>query len=77
MYTRELVRLAKKGERYFELFMELHRRATERQLKKKKIYDWDGRDADSRYTGDDADFIKDYDWKWGVVRKNGCSYMYP
>ena len=76
MYTLKLVSDAQGGASDFELFMELHRRAAEHFLKHRKRYDWDNKLNDSIPGDADMVFTGEYDRKWGVYQRNGCSYMF-
>jgi hypothetical protein len=75
MYTIELVRNAKNGRADFELFLELHRRAAERHLKRHTKYEWDDSLDESRSTNTNAAFLRNYDQKWGICVRNGHTYM--
>jgi hypothetical protein len=75
MYTRVLVSEAKKGIQDFELFMELHRRATRKFLLHGTRYDWDKRVENVRHKNANTIFVRDYDRKWQVFHKGGMTYM--
>jgi hypothetical protein len=77
MYTNKLVSDAKAGVKDFELFMELHRRASQRFLKEQTRYDWDNKFDDPQLSNEEVWFIRDYDRKWGIYQKGGLSYMFP
>jgi hypothetical protein len=74
MYTNTLVLEAKAGTIDFELFMELHRQAAWRQIRGKLRYEWDNNTAYAAYTNTNALFLRDYDKKWSIFMRDGCTY---
>jgi hypothetical protein len=75
MYTRVLVSDSRKGVKDFELFMELHRRATQRYLLHDTRYEWDQKVENVWYKNANAIFVRDYDRKWQVFQRGGLTYM--
>jgi hypothetical protein len=75
VYTRVLVNEAQRGVSDFELFIELHRRATKRHLTRDTRYDWDQKIENVRCKNSNAIFARDYDRKWQIFQKGGLTYM--
>jgi len=75
MYNYTLLREARKGVYEFELFMELHRRATQKYLKDGTRYSWDTVSIPGEYQNQNAIMVSKYDRKWKIVQRGGLTYM--
>jgi hypothetical protein len=75
MYNCTLLSEAKKGVNDIELFMELHRRATQKYLKDGSRYPWDTNSIPGEYQNQNAIMVSKYDRKWKIVQHGGLTYM--
>lgn len=77
IYTYLLVREAKRQNIDLELFLELHRRATERFLRDGTFFKWNRGEGSGWDHFSNARLIGEYDEKWGVKRRRGLNYLLP
>jgi hypothetical protein len=75
MYDRTLLSEAQRGVTEFELFMELHRRATQKYLKDGNRYPWDTVSILGEHQSQNAIIVSKYDRKWKIVQRGGLTYM--
>lgn len=75
MYTCSLLSEAQKGVNNIELFMELHRRATQKFLKDGSQYPWDTASITGEYQNQNARMVREYDRKWNIFQIGGLTYM--
>ena len=75
MYINALVSDARRGNREFELFMELHRRATKQTLTHGTQFTWDPKVDKINYKNANAILVREYDRKWQIFERGGRTYM--
>jgi hypothetical protein len=75
MYTCTLLSEAQKGVNDIELFMELHRRATQKYLKSGSRYLWDTSSIQGEHQNQNARIVREYDRKWNIFQSGGLTYM--
>ena len=75
IYTCILVREARQGNIDLELFLELHRRATEQFLKDGTLFRWNHGEGTCWDHFSNARLIRQYDAKWGIVKVDGVTRL--
>jgi hypothetical protein len=75
MYDRTLLSEVKKGANDIELFMELHRRVTQKYRKSGTRYPWDTASISGEYQNQNAVMVSKYDRKWKIIQRGGLTYM--